>query len=313
MNFKSYISIILSLLLWVSCAKNPDKDNAAHKVRVMSSFSIITDMVEQIGRDAVEVHNLVPVGKAPHNYELTPSDIKFGTRADLFIYNGLNLEGGETGWFAKMLQSLKVDPQKVFSVTEEITPQYLLGKEGARELNPHAFINPEAGLKMAKAIEKALIAVNPEREDFYRANAEEYIGQLTAVEQQYRQQFGSIPKEERVFMASEQAFQYLLDEYDFKGGYIWAIDTDENGSPEQIKKAIAFVEQNHPRVLFVESNVDLRPMKTVAQATGVPVYMPPVYSDELGKKGSEADTYLKYLQYNLQHIYKGLTGAEINE
>src|SRR5699024_100807 len=115
-----------------------------------------------------------------------------------------------------------------------------------------------------------------------------------------------IPIENRVFVSSEQAFQYLTTEYNLKEGFIWAVDTEENGSPDQIKKTIAFVKENKPPVLFVESNVDIRPMETVSKETETPIYQPAIFSDELGKPGAEADTYLKYLLYNLKHISQGL-------
>src|SRR5699024_3925292 len=94
--------------------------------------------------------------------------------------------------------------------------------------------------------------------------------------------------------------------YDLKEGFIWAVDTDENGSPDQIKKAIGFVKENNPPVLFVESNVDRRPMNTISEGTGVPIYKSPLYSDELGKPGQKAATYIDYLRYNLDLIYDGL-------
>ena len=112
---------------------------------------------------------------------------------------------------------------------------------------------------------------------------------------------------ENAFIASEFAFQYMTDRYHLNEGYIWAIDTDETGTPDQIQNAIQFVKENKPKVLFVESNVDTRPMETVSNETGVPIYKTPIFSDEIGKKGEPGDTYLKFLEHNLKHIYTGLT------
>src|SRR5699024_1478996 len=150
----------------------------------------------------------------------------------------------------------------------------------------------------ARNIRDILEKVDPQHQSYYQKNAADYIQALERIEKEYRNQFGKIPKEDRVFIASEEAFQYLVERYDFKEGYIWAIDTEENGSPEQIKRAINFVKKNHPNVLFVESNVDRRPMETISKSTGVPIYDPPIFSDELGKPGHKADSYIKYLKYN---------------
>lgn len=301
--FFSFLSLCFVLISLIGCQNKTAKKESG--LQIISSFSILSEMAQEVGKDSVRVHNLVPVGTDPHEYQLTPQDIKFATSADLFLYNGLNLEGGETGWFAKMIQSLDLDQNKVFSATKDVTPKYL-SKKGKKEVNPHAFIDPNVGLIMVQNIRDALVSIDPKNAEYYLENAKTYSDSLRTIEKKYRQKFATIPKEDRVFIASEQAFQYLLEQYDFKEGFIWAIDTEENGSPEQIKKAINFVKKNEPKVLFVESNVDPRPMETVSKGTGVPIYHPAIYSDELGKPGQEADTYLKYLRYNLKHIFNGL-------
>lgn len=300
------IFAVLLFIFSLSSCKDNRKWEETTQLKVISSFSILTDMIQEIGKDSVRVHNLVPVGTDPHEYSPIPEDIKFASQADLFFYNGLNLEGGKSGWFFKLIYSLGVDVNKTIEATQNIQPMYLTEKDGSKEVNPHAFINPKAGISMAKIVEKALIKADPDSRVYYEQNAEKYLLQLEEMEQEYRKKMGMIPPKNRVFMASEQAFQYLNAEYGLKEGFIWAIDTEENGSPNQIKDAIAFVKENHPPVLFVESNVDTRPMNTISEETGVPIYQPAIYSDELGKPGQEADTYLGHLQYNLTHIYRGL-------
>lgn len=306
MNISSKIlTLLMVFVVTLSCAKESNQNDS--KVRVLSSFSIITQIVNAVGGDFVAVHNLVPIGTDPHNYSPQPDDIKFAASADLFIYNGLNLEGGDSGWFMRLIKSTKADMDKVFKVSENVEPMYLSERAGNKEVNPHAFISPQVGILMADAIKDALISVNPENSEYYLQRSEEYIQKLREIDLEYQNLINSIPENKRVFFASEQAFQYLTAHYGLKEGFIWAIDTDENGSPEQIKSAIKFVRENKPPVLFVESNVDTRPMETVSKETGVSIYSPAIYSDELGKPGQVADTYLKYLEYNIKHIYNGLT------
>lgn len=298
--------VLLVLSCFLLACQNNDQKKTSGKLKVISSFSIITDMTKAIGKDSVEVHNLVPIGTDPHEYKTKPEDIKFASKADLFLYNGLNLEGGESGWFSKMTNSTGADPSRVFAVAKEVTPLYLSDRKGNKEVNPHAFINPKAGILMAKEIEKALIHADPGREEFYTENAKAYISELEEIEKEYSRKLNEIPKEKRILVTSERAFQYLAKEYDLKEGFIWAVDTDENGSPDQIKKAIGFVKENNPPVLFVESNVDRRPMNTISEGTGIPIYKSPLYSDELGKPGQKGATYIDYLRYNLDLIYDGL-------
>jgi len=308
---RSILAFILVGLLFVSCQNtNNAKIVANDKVKVISSFSILTDILYQIGKDSIDVHNLAPVGTDPHEYQPVPEDMKFASSADLFVYNGLNLEGGDNGWFSKLVKSVKADKSRVIEVSSTIQPMYLLVDENDEkmEVNPHSFISPVVGIEMAKAIGQALISVDDANKEFYEKNLEEYLAKLTAIEKKYRESFASIPEEDRYFIASERAFQYLAAEYGLTEGFIWSVDTEENGSPDQIKNAIAFVKENQPKVLFIESNKDSRPMQTVSKETGVPIYYPAIYSDELGRPGQEADTYLTYLEYNLKHIYNGLIG-----
>lgn len=306
------LSLFSALIFMLASCGSSEKTEGAHqKLRVISSFSIITNMVQEIGGDSVIVHNLVPIGTAPHEYEPIPNDLKFASGADLFLYNGLNLEGGKDGWFFRITRSVKADPGKIVEVAKAVTPMYLSEKEGSSEVNPHAFISPHVGILMAEAVREALVSADEGNKDYYIANASAYITRLKEIEAQYKEKLSEIPNKRRVFIASEQAFQYLNAEYGLKEGYIWAIDTEENGSPNQIKRAISFVRQNNPPVLFVESNVDRRPMETVSKESGVPIYSPAIFSDELGKPGQEADSYIKYLEYNLKHIYQGLmSGVE---
>lgn len=302
---------VLIALLFASCQNaSKTKTDSSDKIKVISSFSILTDILHQIGKDSIEVHNLAPVGTDPHEYQPVPEDMKFASKADLFIANGLNLEGGDSGWFSRLVQSVNADKNHVIEASGAIEPMYIIGDKNTKdkEVNPHSFISPVVGIEMAKAIGQALISVDEANKEFYQKNLEEYLAKLTAIEKKYRESFASIPEEDRYFIASERAFQYLAAEYGLTEGYIWAVDTEENGSPDQIKNAISFVKENQPQVLFIESNVDSRPMQTVSKETGVPIYSPAIFSDELGRSGQEADTYLTYLEYNLKHIYNGLMG-----
>lgn len=310
-RFRIILSFILVGLLLVSCQNQKKaKEDTTDKVKVISSFSILTDILYQIGKDAIIVHNLAPVGTDPHEYQPVPEDMKFASNADLFVQNGLNLEGGKNGWFSKLVKSVNAEENRVIEASKNIEPLYIVGDKNSsdREVNPHSFISPVAGIEMAKTIGQALMSVDEANKEFYQKNLEEYIEKLVEMEKVFREKLAFLPKENKYFIASERAFQYFVTEYGLTEGYIWAVDTDENGSPDQIKDAINFVKKYQPPVLFMESNKDSRPMQTVSKETGVPIYSPAIYSDELGRPGEEADTYLTYLEYNLKHIYNGLSG-----
>jgi manganese transport system substrate-binding protein len=278
------------------------------KLKVVTSFTIIADMTREIGGDLVEVYNLVPSGTDPHEYEPLPNDIKAATDADILFYNGLNLEGGENGWFMKMMNAVNQKDDNIYSLTERVEPKYLSGGDGRdEEINPHAFIDPTVGIKMAEDLRDALIAKHPTHSDKIKEQGDAYVQRLKDLDKEFEERISSIPEENRVLVTSERAFQYLNDHYGLKEAFIWEIDTEENGSPKQIKELVHYIQENKVPVLFVESNVDTRPMETVSKESGVPIAGKPIYSDEIGNPGDEIDTYVKYLEYNMKLIHDELS------
>ncbi|MCF3944866.1 metal ABC transporter solute-binding protein, Zn/Mn family [Oceanobacillus alkalisoli] len=277
-------------------------------LQVVTSFTIIADMAREIGGDAVDVHNLVPTGTDPHEYEPLPEDIKKATDADVLFYNGLNLEGGKNGWFYRMIDSVGQKEENVFNLTNRVEPMYLSGEEGTEEeINPHAFIDPAVGIKMAEDMRDAFVEVDPERTDYYKKRGDEYISRLEGVVQEYEDKIKDIPDENRILVTSERAFQYMASRYGLEEAFIWEIDTEENGSPEQIKSLVGYLEEHKVPVLFIESNVDRRPMETVSNESDIPISEKPIYSDEIGQSGEEVDTYIKFLKYNIKLIHDELS------
>lgn len=305
----------IAVFLLAACGNNDsasgsgaDSKNKDEALKVVTSFTIIADMAREIGGDNVDIHNLVPTGTDPHEYEPLPEDIKKATDADVLFYNGLNLEGGKSGWFFKMVDSVGQEDDKIFSLTERVEPMYITSSDGKEEeINPHAFIDPNVGIKMAEDMTKALAKVDPDHKDDYEQSGKEYVERLKEIEKDYEKRLGELPENDRVLVTSERAFQYMADTYGLKEGYIWAIDTEENGSPSQIKSLVNFIKDHEVHTLFIESNVDPKPMETVSNESGVPIYETPIYSDEIGEPGDKVDTYVKYLNYNIDVMADGLT------
>lgn len=304
---KSILVMFVFVLLLAGCSQGNKDVVDGDRIKVVSSFTIITDMVNEIGQEKVDVHNLVPTGNDPHEYEPLPQDIKKVTDADVLFYNGMNLEGGENGWFMKLARSVNQKEENIYNLSEGIEPMFLSSHDGkVEEINPHVFSNPKNGIIMAENVLKALVEIDPDNKDFYESNAEVYLAALHDIESRYETGFASIPKEKRFIVTSERAFQYMTAEYDIDEAYIWAIDTEENGTPQQIKSLLEVLKDKEIPYLFVESNVDERPMKTISDETGIPIFPEKVFADEIGKKGDEVDTYFKFLEHNLEVFMKGL-------
>lgn len=283
-------------------------------LQVVATFSVIHDIAEAVGGENVDVHSIVPLGVDPHQYDPLGEDIQATTDADVLFWNGLNMEVGE-GWFERLvdISGKDLDGQEVVEVSEGVTPKYLTGEDGEEsEINPHAFLDPQVGMIYTENIRDGLIAADPDNAETYEANAADYLAELASIDAEYTERINDIPEDDRVLVTSEHAFQYMVDRYGLGAGYLWAIDTEEQGTTDQINSLIEFVNEREVPALFVENNVDRRPMETVSEETGVQI-AGVVYSDDLAEPGEDGDTYLDALRTNINHIHNGLTSAGTGE
>ena len=308
--FKLIAITLMTTVVLAACSgddKGSGSESSDTPLQVITTFTLLEDIVKQIGGDRVEIHNLVPIGTDPHEYDPLPEDMAIAEDADLLFYNGLNLEGGDTGWFSKLVDTVGQKEEAIFELGEGLEPLYLTSSEGEEEVNSHSFLDPNVGIKMAENTRDALIKVDPDHKEDYEKNATAYLDTLKEIDEEYRNKIGEIPEENRILVTSERAYQYMATSYGLNEAFIWAVDTEEGGTPEQITSLITFINENNPPVLFVESNVDTRPMETVSKETGVEIFSEDLFSDEIGSPGEEGDTYVKYLQYNIDKIYEGLS------
>lgn len=299
--------IIASIGLLTACGENEAHlKNDSGKVQAIATFSIIHDIVSEIGGDLVDVHSMVPIGTDPHEYDLLPEDLKRAARADVLFYNGLNLEGGEHGWFFKLVHTVNARDDQVFELMEGVEPLYLTSEGGReKEVNPHAFLDPTVVIQMAENAKEALLQVDPKNAETYEENAAQLLVTLHALDEEYEEKIGRIPEENRILVTSERAYQYMAKHYGLTEGFIWEIDTEENGTPAQIKSLVTFIEKSNVPALFVETNVDPRPLETVSAETGVPI-VATLFSDELGQPGENGSTVIDFLQHNIDTIYEHL-------
>ena len=306
-------AVLTAVLLTLGACSSDDDDgdrsgSEDSPVEVVATFSIIGDIVNEIGGDAVEVHSIVPLGVDPHEYSPLPLDVQKSSDADVVFWNGLNMEVGG-GWFEALLDTAgkQLESPQVVEVSTGVEPKFLTSVDGAEsEINPHAFLDPHVGMIYTENIRDGLIAADPDNEATFRKNADDYLAKLTEIDQLYVDRIAEIPAEHRVLVTSEHAFQYLTDRYGLKSGFIWEIDTDEQGTPGQVNALIALVRESGVPALFVESNVDQRPMEMISAETGTPIFGT-VFSDELGQPDGDGGSYLEMLTFNIEQIHAGLS------
>lgn len=305
------LSFLLSIVILSACGTpqnaNSTEEPGNDKLQVITTYSILYDIVKNVGGDRVEIHSLAPIGSNPHEYDPLPVDVQKTTDADVVFYNGLNLEAGNS-WFDNLMQTAgkSGDDAPVFRLSEGVAAKYLTTKGKESEEDPHAWLDFRNGVKYAENARDALIKVDPDHKETYEQNAKAYIDQLNALHENAVKQYNLIPKEQRVLVTSEGAFKYFSEAYDFNAGYIWEINSENQGTPEQVSTVVDLIREQKIPALFVETSIDPRSMEMVSRETDVPI-VGTVFTDSLGKPGEDGDTYIKMMEWNIKTIYEGLT------
>lgn len=266
--------------------------------RVLTTFTIIQDMAQNVAGSAAIVESITKPGAEIHEYDPTPLDIVKAQSADLVLWNGMGLER----WFERFFKNVKGVPQVVIS--EGIEPMGIAIGPYQGKPNPHSWMSPSNALIYVENIRKALVALDPANESIYNANAEAYCGKIQLVVEPVAQKLAKIPLNQRWLVSSEGAFSYLIRTYQMKELYLWPVNADEEGTPQQIRKVIDMIRLHQIPVVFSESTISDKAMKQVAKETGVR-YGGVLYVDSLTDQKGPVPSYLKLLEYNADQILKG--------
>ncbi|HDV7284543.1 TPA: metal ABC transporter substrate-binding protein [Mannheimia haemolytica] len=270
----------------------------ADPFKVVTTFTVIQDIAQNVAGDKATVESITKPGAEIHDYQPTPKDIVKAQKADLVLWNGMNLER----WFERFFENVKGKPAVV--VTEGITPMPITEGEYKNLPNPHAWMSTDNALIYIENIRAALVKYDPQNADTYNANAKAYAEKVKGIAEPLRQRLAFIPEQQRWLVTSEGAFSYLAKDYNLKELYLWAINAEEQGSPKQVKKVIDGVKANKIPVVFSESTVSDKPAKQVAKETGA-LYGGVIYVDSLSEKDGPVPTYLDLLKVTIGTIVEG--------
>ena len=268
------------------------------KFKVVTTFTIIQDMAQNIAGDAATVESITKPGAEIHDYEPTPKDIVKAQSADLVLWNGLNLER----WFEKFFQNVKDKPAVV--VTEGIEPMSINEGPYTGNPNPHAWMSPSNALIYIENIKNALVKYDPQNKETYEKNAALYAQKIKELDKPLREKLAQVPEAQRWLVTSEGAFSYLTRDYGFKEAYLWPINAEQQGTPQQVRHVIETVKANKIPVVFSESTISPKPAKQVAKESGAK-YGGVLYVDSLSNKNGPVPTYIDLLNTTVSTIVKG--------
>ncbi len=293
-------SLVVGAVLLASVVCGAASSAQAKKFRVVTTFTVIGDIARNVAGDAASVVAITKVGAEIHDYQPTPRDIIKAQKADLVLWNGMNLER----WFERFFQNVRDVPSVV--VSAGITPIDIAQGPYSGKPNPHAWMSPANALVYVDNIRKALAKYDRNNAAIYNRNAAAYAAQIKAIDTPLRQRLAAIPERIRWLVTSEGAFSYLARDYQLKELYLWPINADEQGTPSQVRRVIDTVRRESIPVVFSESTVSDKPARQIAKETGAR-YGGVLYVDSLSKPDGKVPTYLALLEVTVSTIAKGLS------
>ncbi|MGN5732523.1 metal ABC transporter substrate-binding protein [Arthrobacter psychrochitiniphilus] len=268
---------------------------------VLTTFTVLADIAANVAGNKLTVESITKVGAEIHGYEPTPGDIRRAAKADLILDNGLGLEA----WFEKFVQDLDA-PHAVVSDGIEIME---IAEDKYKDLpNPHAWMSPSNVQVYVENMVKAFTKLDPANGTYYQANGAAYKDKLQDVQDQLIRDLSALPTSQRALVSCEGAFSYLARDAGLSERYIWAVNAEQQATPQQITGTIDFVRRNNVPAVFCESTVSAAPMERVVEATDA-VFGGTLYVDSLSEPDGPVPTYLDLIRHDAKVITEGLTGV----
>ena len=299
---KQNIIIIVKIFLSIIVTVKTNTVYAEEKIRLVTTFTIIADIAKNVAGDRAIVESITKPGVEIHNYKPTPKDVLRARKADIILWNGLNLEQ----WFSRFFSNVDNTPSVVIS--DGIKPISIFEGEYTGKPNPHAWMSTKNALVYVDNIYSALANIDPKNKQYYANNANKYSEQILNIQSKIKKKLKFIESSKRFLVTSEGAFSYLAEDLNMEEVYLWPMNSDRQGSPQQIRKVIDTVLKNDIPVVFSESTVSDKPAKQVASETNA-IYGGVLFVDSLSEKDGIVPSYLDLLEVTTDRIVNGFKKA----
>jgi len=299
-----YLFIILITVCLLGC-KNTQKEH--DKLNIVTTTTMITDLVQNIGGELVEVNGLMGAGVDPHLYKASEGDVSKLYNADIIFYNGLHLEGKLVEVFEKMESTSKIQ----VPLADGLDTATLIGSEYfASNYDPHVWFDIEYFKQFSEKVAQVLSENDPANSALYNENLKVYIGKLDLLQKEIRATIASLPTEKRILVTAHDAFNYFGKAYDFKVVGLQGLSTATEAGVQDVQRLSSFIIENNVKAIFVESSVPRRTIEALQQAVkskGHDVTIGgSLYSDALGNSGTDEGTYIGMFKYNVNTIVNEL-------
>ena len=297
--------IVVIVVTFFGCkkvVKNPDG-----KLNVVTTTTMITDLVKHIGGDKIQVQGLMGSGVDPHLYKASEGDVSKLFNADVVFYNGLHLEGKLEEVFEKMHHQ----QIKTIAIGEVLDKSTLLSSANfASSFDPHIWFDINNWKQCVDYVTEQLIVIDPENKTIYETNKAAYIAALTELQTEVKTVISGLPKEKRTLVTAHDAFNYFGKAYDFEVVGLQGLSTATEAGVQDVQKIAKYIIAHKVKAIFVESSVPKRTIEALQAAVkskGHEVVIGgTLYSDALGNIGTEEGTYTGMFRYNVHTIVDAL-------
>jgi manganese/zinc/iron transport system substrate-binding protein len=300
-----YILLIVATLTIISCKTEVKKRDG--KLKIVTTTTMITDMVENIGGDKVEVKGLMGSGVDPHLYKASEGDVSKLFNADVIIYSGLHLEGKLEDIFEKM----RTQHKKTIAVSDAIDKTGLISSEYfASSYDPHIWFHIGYWKQATQFVIDELKKLDPENAESFEKNGQAYIAKLDTLLTKITAVIDTLPKEKRILVTAHDAFNYFGKLHNFEVVGLQGLSTATEAGVQDVQKLANFIIEKNVNAIFVESSVPKRTIEALQAAVKSKGHEVAIggtlYSDALGDAGTIEGTYLGMYQYNVKVIVDAL-------
>ncbi len=302
---KAHHILILFSFLYFGCKKDTKPTN--EKLNIVTTTSMITDLVKNIGGNAINLKGLMGSGVDPHLYKASEGDVSKLVNADIIFYNGLHLEGKLVEVFEKMGSKTKTP----IALGEHLDKSTLIGSDYfASNYDPHVWFNIEYFKLFAKKVTEVLSKKDPKNAVNYIENEKNYLMELEVLQTEIKAIIELLPEEKRILVTAHDAFNYFGKNYGFEVVGLQGLSTATEAGVQDVQKLAAFIIEKKVKAIFVESSVPKRTIEALQAAVkskGHEVVIGgTLFSDALGNAGTIEGTYIGMFKYNVNTIVNAL-------